>query len=209
MVSRDDPAARSERAARILEAADQLLGEVGIDAASVGDIARRAGVNKALVFYYYGSKEALCEQVLERYYRAHQDALAGAYAAAGSVRERLHRMMDAYLDFIEANQRYPRLVQQLVAAGERHLDLVQRNLAPFYQWITGVLAEIAPASGPLAARQFYVTFSGSVINYFTYGPVLAPMWGGDPSGADGLAERRAHLHWLVDTILDRLTAAAG
>jgi AcrR family transcriptional regulator len=203
-MAQNDDAERGERAARILEAADELLGEVGFDAASIARVARRADVNKALVFYYFGSKESLFQQVLERYYQAHQRALASAFADDGPLRDRLHRMMDAYFDFIVANDRYPRLVQQLVASGDRHLELVQRNLAPLFQWITEALSEIAPADGPLAARQFFVTFSGTVINYFTYSPVLAAMWGDDPTSEQALAERRDHLHWLVDTILDRL-----
>jgi len=197
---------RGEREARILEAADELISEVGYDGASAARVAKRADVNKALVFYYFGSKERLFQEVLERYYRAHQQALADAFTAAGPVRERVHRMMDAYFDFIVANDRYPRLVQQLVSSGDRHLQLVQRNLAPLFDWITNALSEIAPAEGPLAARQFFVTFSGTVINYFTYSPVLAAMWGDDPGSEKALGERRAHLHWLVDTILDQLQA---
>jgi len=200
---------RGERAAQILEAADELISEVGYDGASAARVAKRANVNKALVFYYFGSKERLFEEVLERYYRAHQQALASAFSSPGPVRERLHRMMDAYFDFVVANERYPRLVQQLVSSGDRHLALVQRNLAPMFDWISNALADIAPATGPLAARQFFVTFSATVINYFTYGPVLAAMWGDDPTSDGALDERRAHLHWLVDTILDRLQAEAG
>jgi len=201
------PTDAPDRAALILEAADELLGEVGYDAASVGVIARRAGVNKALVFYYFGSKEGLVQRVLERYYHAHRAALADAYAAEqGPVRDRLHRMMNAYFDFIAENRRYPRLVQQIVAGAGRHLDLIQNNLAPLFEWITTTLREISPDQGPLAARQFFVTFSGTVINYFTYAPVLERVWGGDPMSAAALEERRQHLHWLVDTILDRLEA---
>lgn len=198
---------RGERAARILEAADELLGEIGYDGASMGRVADRAGVNKALVFYYFGSKERLFQHVLERYYAAHQAALAEAFRRGGSVGERLHRLMDAYFDFIVANERYPRLVQQLVAAGERHVELVQHNLAPLFEWLTEALSEVTPEHGPLAARQFFVTFSGAVINYFTYSPVLAAVWGRDPGSREALDERRAHLHWLVDTVLAGLADA--
>jgi len=193
-----------ETAARILEAADQVIGEVGYDAASVADIAARAEVNKALVFYYFGSKAELLERVLERYYTAHKEALARGYEPGGSLRERLHHMMDSYLDFIVANRRYPRLIQQLVASSEAHHALIQRNLRPLFEWITEMLSDTAPAKGPLAARQFFLTFSGSVINYFTYAPVLAEVWGEDPMSDAALADRRAHLHWMVDTFLDRL-----
>lgn len=208
-VASKSPIEHGERATQILEAADQLLGECGYDAASIGLVAQRAKVNKALVFYYFNSKENLFQQVLERYYRAHQLALEEAFSSSGSVRERLHQMMDAYFDFIVANDRYPRLVQQLVAGGTQHIDVVKENLAPLYRWITEALSTVTPERGPLAARQFFLTFSAAVINYFTYGPVLADLWGEPPTGATALDERRAHLHWLVDTILDKLDSEAG
>jgi len=204
----NDTAEQGDPAARILRAADELISEVGYDAASVARVAKRAEVNKALVFYYFGSKDRLFQQVLERYYQAHTEALANAFSHTGTVGERLHRMLDAYFDFIVDNERYPRLVQQLVSSGDRHVALVQHNLAPLFDWITGALSDIAPAQGPLAARQFFVTFSGAVINYFTYSPVLAGLWGDDPTSVDALAERRAHLHWLADTIIERLEQAS-
>jgi hypothetical protein len=32
------------------------------------------------------------------------------------------------------------------------------------------------------------------------------MWGEDPMSERALAERREHLHWMVDALLDRLAA---
>jgi hypothetical protein len=81
---------------------------------------------------------------------------------------------------------------------------VERHLTTFFEWIKAALGEIAPATGPLAAKHFYLTFSGIVTQYFTVAPALAGPWGEDPLGAPALAERRAHLHWLVDTLLARL-----
>lgn len=194
-----------ETAAAILEAADELFGERGYDAVSIRDVTERAGVQKALVFYYFRSKEGLFQQVLERYYAAHRAALEAAAPPGLPLRERLHAVVDAYLDFIDHNRRYPRLVQREVAGGG-HLELIQQSLAPLLRWTEAALAEVAPAVGPLAARHFFLTFSGAVINTFTYGPALAPVWGGDPLSPEGVAERRAHLHWLVDTVVDRLAS---
>ena len=70
------------------------------------------------------------------------------------------------------------------------------------------LRAISPEHGPLADRHFFVTFSGMVINYFTYAPVLASLWPGDPTSTAALDERRRHLHWMVDTILAALAAAS-
>ncbi len=197
---------KRETAARILAAADELLGEVGFEGASVGEVAQRAGVNKALIFYYFNSKAELFERVLERYYANHLQALSGAFDAAGPLVVRLHRMIDVYFDFIIDNRRYPRLIQQLVSGSDAHLALVQRNLTPLFEWITKALSEVTPATGPLSARHFWVTFSGTVINYFTYAPVLAPVWGEDPMSPNALSERRTHLHWMVDAVLSRLSS---
>lgn len=197
---------KSATAARILEAADKLFCERGYDGVSMRDVAQSAKANKALVFYYFSSKADLFERVLERYYRAHIRALTEGYEGEGTLRERLHRMIDAYLDFIAEHRRYPMLVQQLVAGQNVPHELIERNLAPLFRWTEQVLSEVTPEQGPLAARHFYVTFSGMVINYFTYAPVLASMWDRDPESEEALAERREHVRWMVDTLLDRLTS---
>jgi TetR/AcrR family transcriptional regulator len=201
---RGPSADRGETQRRILEAADTLLGEVGYEAASAKAVADRAEVNKALVFYYFGSKPKLFERVLERYYDAHRKVLTDAAKIAGDPRERLHGVVDAYLDFIDRNNRYPRLVQQLVAGSTAQHALIEKNIGPLFELITSMLADVTPDSGELAARHFFVTFSGMVINYFTYAPVLAAVWGDDPLSGEGLAERRRHVHWMVDALLDGL-----
>ncbi len=192
------------RAEQILTAADELFGDRGFAAVSMRDVAVLAGVNKALVFYYFGSKEELFEAVLERYYQAHREALAGAFATGGALRERLHTVLDAYVDFIVANQRYPRLVQSVVTGSPEHRPLIERNLTSLYAYVEDALAGTAPEQGPRAARHLFVTLSGAVINSFTYAPVLEPMFGSDPLSDVALSERRAHLHWLVDILLDAL-----
>ncbi len=51
---------------RILDAAEHLFAEHGVDATSLRAITREAGVNLAAVHYHFGSKEALLEAVLVR-----------------------------------------------------------------------------------------------------------------------------------------------
>ena len=198
------PEERSATAARILQAADELIAEVSYEGVSMRDVAEAAGVKKALVFYYFNSKAELFDRVIERYYAAHLGALSSSVEGSGSVRERLHRVIDAYLDFIEANRRYPRLIQQQVAGGNVHLDLIRRNLEPLFEWVQDTFSEVAPTHGPLAARHFFVTFSGIVINYYTYAVVLGPLWSEDPLSPSALTDRRSHVHWMADLVLDGL-----
>lgn len=51
---------------RILEAAEQIFAEVGFDGARVNDIASKAGVNKALIYYYFESKDAILDELFEK-----------------------------------------------------------------------------------------------------------------------------------------------
>jgi AcrR family transcriptional regulator len=202
------PAAPSPTAARILAAADELFCRHGYAAVSARDVARAARVPKAAVFYHFGDKPSLFEKVLETYYHAHREALAAAFAGGGTLGERLHRVIDAYVDFIAGNLRYATLIQQQVGSPETH-PLIERNLAPLLRWMEEALAPLTPAHGPLAARHFFVTFSGIVINYFTYAPLLAAGWAGDPLAPAAVDERRRHVQWIVDTLLGGLAAASA
>ena len=50
---------------QIIETAERLFAERGFDGTSVRDIALEAGVNIAMISYYFGSKEKLMEALLE------------------------------------------------------------------------------------------------------------------------------------------------
>lgn len=59
----------------LIEAACDLLAEVGPRATTVRDIASRAGVNHAQVHHYFGGKRALLCQAMEHMARQHHEAV--------------------------------------------------------------------------------------------------------------------------------------
>ncbi len=189
--------------ARILGAAEDLFCARGYEGVSARDVAERAGAHKALVFYYFGSMSGLFEAVLQQYYDAHRDALASALASGGDVRERMHRLVEAYLDFMASHARYATLVQAQLSNPETH-PLVEKSYRPLFRFVEEALLEIAPREGRASARQLFVTFSGAVINWCTYAPLLARVLGSEPLAPPLLDERRAHVRWLVDLMLDAL-----
>lgn len=201
------PIETSARALQILAAADELLAERGPDQVSMRDVAERAGVNKALIFYYFGSRTQLFEKVLERYYRNHARALANAFASEGGPKERFKRAIDAYVDFMDSNHLFARLVMQEVAHHDTaKLPQIRVNLHNLFELVREACVGILPADGPLSAKHFFVTLSGIVIHYYTYSRIMRDAWSVDPMSPEALKERRQHLHWLSDTIVDRLTA---
>lgn len=50
---------------RILNAAEEVFAEKGFDGARVNDISNRAGVNKALLYYYFSGKQDLFEELVK------------------------------------------------------------------------------------------------------------------------------------------------
>ena len=56
----------NSREQKILDAAKEVFARKGYDAARVEEIAKEAGVNKALLFYYFRSKENILKQLIER-----------------------------------------------------------------------------------------------------------------------------------------------
>lgn len=87
-------------AARILAAAQEAFAEKGFDAASIQDIAQRAGVSKSNVFHHFKSKEELYFAVIGCACGAHREQVSTLLAGDTPFAERLKRMMTADVEFM-------------------------------------------------------------------------------------------------------------
>lgn len=106
------PKLSNERALRIVAAAREEFAKRGFAGARVNQIARRAGVNKQLLFYYYQSKRGLFEAVLSQSAGELEMALAGLAfpSSGGGPRERLRLTLQAQFEFLS---RHPQIVALL------------------------------------------------------------------------------------------------
>ena len=59
----------SDKRELILEAMKQLMSEVSYKDISVSDIARKAGIGKGSIYYYFESKDEMLHEIIERSYR--------------------------------------------------------------------------------------------------------------------------------------------
>lgn len=94
------PKARRTRAA-ILQAAIELLRDVGYERATMRAIAERAGVSTGNAYYYFGSKEELVQAFYARTHAEHLVVARPRIAAARGLRDRLLATMTAKLETIE------------------------------------------------------------------------------------------------------------
>jgi AcrR family transcriptional regulator len=92
-----------ERRAGILDAAVQVFSARGYHSSSIDDIAREAGISKALIYEHFESKQGLYADLLERKANELFERLAAALAGVGveSGVDRLAAGLDAFFDFVE------------------------------------------------------------------------------------------------------------
>jgi len=97
---------RESRRSEILLAARQEFIEKGLEAASVAEIARRAGVGKSTIYEYFPSKDRLLEEVCTELWEMIQNVLTEAFEKETTFRGRLlcyYRTVSAVMDQIGGN----------------------------------------------------------------------------------------------------------
>ena len=111
----------------ILEAAGGIFADAGLAGARTDAIAAAAGVNKALLYYYFKSKEALYRAVLEEQLQEFHGQLMETLRAAGSPRSVLLRYVSMHFDVISSRRRFAPLFQQMMMKSGKSLEWLARK----------------------------------------------------------------------------------
>ena len=106
------PKLSNDRALRIRVAAREEFARRGFAGARVGQIARRAGVNKQLLFYYYQSKRGLFHSVLTQAAGELENALSRLSLPGGGPLERLRLTLETQFEFLARNPQIVALLGQ-------------------------------------------------------------------------------------------------
>src|SRR3974377_1834660 len=97
--------------AAILKAALEEFSHEGVAGARTDQIARRAGVNKALLYYYFKDKEGLYASAVEEVFSGLASrVLAVLEAPEPGPREKLLKYVAAHFDYLASVPGYPRLL---------------------------------------------------------------------------------------------------
>ena len=186
-----------ETRAKILAATDHLFGVLGFDATTTRDIAEESGVNKALIHYHFGSKDALLVALLDGYYDRLAATMIPALGKSTEPEQQAEDVIDAYADFLAQNRTFCCIVQREVASGRHVAKIVARTL-PMFRVGSAWLGRIAPDAPPgLEMTQVLTSVYGMVVTYFTFGSVLEQLTGQDPFSPDALEARRRHIRQVV------------
>ena len=189
---------------RILRAAEENFAERGLAGARIGAIARAARVNKALLYYYFSSKEELHRFTLKTLFRQLREQTSAALDRPGSPRQQLLRYINSYFEFMVAHPNYPRLFErELMSQEPRLVELVQENLKPLHRRLTAVIrAGIALGEfRPVDPQHTLFSLVAMTVFYFAAAPVLTQLWRVDALAPRRIAARRRAILDFVENAM--------
>ncbi|WP_091097306.1 TetR/AcrR family transcriptional regulator [Micromonospora citrea] len=161
--------------ARLLDAADALFYERGIQAVGMDAIRAASGVSLKRTYQLFPSKEHLVEAVLRRRDRAVRDALAAYTSARPTPTERVLAVFDYLRDwFDEPDYRGCAFINSFAELGGTSpnvVDIVRTHKRAFADHLAALVAE---AGGPPAlAAQLALLANGAMVTAAITGDVGA------------------------------------
>ncbi len=136
----------AETRRKILDAAAHEFADKGLAGSRVDSIAKRAGVNKAMIYYAFGGKEELRLAVLESLFDEKTREIESKLDPSNLTPSNLIVMMNDYFDAFQRRDEYARIMlDDIVTGGEALRELRKRrpDLFEFFDKITGLLRDLA------------------------------------------------------------------
>lgn len=178
LVSDDDSSKRRQ----ILDGARRVFLDLGFDGASMGEIARAAGVSKGTLYVYFADKSRLFEAIVEQE-SLEQGELAFNFDPACDVATTLHEFGEAYIGLIfrpggaSAIRTVMAIAERMPEVGRRYyervLDTTINRLAAYLD-VHVASGELIVEDRRLAASQFLMMCQASLFLPYIFQAAPAP-----------------------------------
>ena len=203
------PQRRNPEATRrkLLAAARREFANSGLAGARVDEIATRAGVNKQLVYHYFGDKDALYLAVLEWVYEEIRAQERKLNLTGLPPHQAIRKLIESSFDHLAAHPDFILLLNDENRGGARHVRTSRRLEAmhsPLVNMVSKILSEGVRAGvfrkgfNPL---HLYISIAGLSYFFFSNTPTLSAIFGKDLASAAARSARRKH---VVDLVLQAL-----
>jgi AcrR family transcriptional regulator len=188
---------------RIIEVAEEFLGDRGYHGTRLHLIAERVGIQKASLFHYFASKADLYRAVLGEGFEESEQAIRGVLETDAAPAEKLRTLLKNYVDMVATHPARTKILlrQSLgdaptavesAAKPDRLLALVAGFISEGQK--AGVFAPVDPLALVLGVV-------GMVAFFFTSAPVLASGWCAGAHGATDAAQIKRHVVEMVERCL--------
>jgi AcrR family transcriptional regulator len=135
-------AKRNQTTRRILKAAAKVFSDVGFDGARVDEIARVAGVNKAMIYYHIGDKEALYAHVIHDVFGNVAEQFTRKIEPTQSPEDKLRTYIRTVIHEVDQHPELAAIMLREQASGAKNLpDMIGQDLARIVGIITDILDE--------------------------------------------------------------------
>ena len=186
---------------RILDAANRVFLRRGTAGARMTEIAREAGVNHALVHYYFRSKQRLAEAVFRRAIGQFFPVMIGVFTSDAPLEEKVRRVAAAQIDMLLENRDLPGyLLTELNHYPERAEQLLETmsgtTPAALRTRLFGTLGrqlEDAARDGAIRAirpQEFVLNLVSMVVYPFAARPLVKAIMGLEDSTFTAMMEQR-------------------
>src|SRR5262245_21374137 len=201
---RRDPAATRRK---LLTAARREFADSGLAGARVDEIAARAGVNKQLVYHYFGDKDALYLAVLEWVYEEIRTKERKLNMTGLPPVQAIRKLVESSFDHLAAHPDFILLLNDENRAGARHVRASRRLEAvhsPLVNMVSKILSEgvregvFRRGINPV---HLYISIAGLSYFFFSNTPTLSAIFGKDFSSRAAKQARRMH---VVDLVMQSL-----
>ena len=191
--------------ARILAAATHEFAAHGFYGARTQAIADAAGVNKAMLHYYFRSKENLYSHVIKGALQRILTQVGRAWFSEGSLDDRLKMVIDSYMDNYQENPGFLKIIlREIVDGGDRFRRTFSQlediaTVTPGFR-PQEALSSVAEELGltPLEATHMVVNLIGMCVISFISPLFLEALLDFDLSHFEGfLKQRRAAIKAMV------------
>jgi len=176
-----------------MQAAERIFAEAGFGGARTDAIAAQAGVNKALLYYYFRSKDGLYRAILEDHLKEFQRQVVDALSVEGSARAKLLSYVSTHFDFVSTRPYYPRLVQRLMMTGGKPLERLAREcFVPMHRKLVSVI-DCGIRDGEFRrvdSHHTVLSLVALISFYFSSAPILSAITHTDPYAKAHLARRK-------------------
>ncbi|OQX62232.1 MAG: hypothetical protein B5M56_07040 [Desulfococcus sp. 4484_241] len=189
---------------KILEAATAIFAQEGFRGARMRQIADLAGVNQALLHYYFRSKENLYGEVLSRFFTDVFSSLAHSLTTQADPESAFRSFIDTYIDILSSNPTFPRLMVSEILEGGRHLMAVvdrifsETGLSPPGLVVPFVNDAIKKnLIRPVDPVQTSISVVGMCMFYFIAKPFVEHIWGKPENEPEFIRQRKEAIADLV------------
>lgn len=138
------PSEKTDKRKALLEVAERLFAEHGFEAVSIRQLAQEAGVNLAMVSYYFGSKEGLFQELLAEKFPYTREMLESLSRDSDlSPWEKLSRTVDMYVEKLFNGRQFHRVIMREMSLRQRPeiVKIITENMAKNMALIRGFIKE--------------------------------------------------------------------